>query len=112
MATKDRYLFDYTNTRVHLGPIPSEVSKSKRTFKTIADVRAYAYGSPNRLGISTSSSEGYIYDLKTGKIVGAIRGDVYYYKQNGRIYWRFMNKGGALDSYYGKHLYDGDKIKF
>lgn len=110
MAGKDRYLFDYTYTRLHLGPRPSDVSKGSRTFRTIAEVRAYAYHSPGRLGQVMSDHTGYIYDLKTGEIVGAIDGDRYYFKQNGKVYWRFMNKGGTLDSYYGKHL--SEKIKF
>lgn len=59
-----------------------------------------------------SDYEGYIYDLKDGKIVGAIDGDKYFYKQNGKIYWRFMNKGGVLDSYYGKAEYTGKKWRF
>ena len=106
-----RYVLEYKRTKVHFGPRANDVDVGKRTFSTLKEVRSYAYVSPGRLGFAMSDYEGYIRDLNTGKIVAAIDGDRYVYKQDGKLYCRFMNKGGALDSYYGKMEYHG-KYKF
>lgn len=111
MAKKDRYLFNYTWTMINLGPRPNSEIKGSEKFKTLAEVRDYAYVSPGRFGQVMSRYDGYIYDLKTGKIVGAIDSGRYVYKQDGNLYCRYINKGGVLDSYYGKMKYRGE-LKF
>ena len=106
-----RYVFEYKYTRVHFGPRDNDVSVSKKSFNTLKDVRSYAYVRPGRFGQVMSGYEGYIRDMNTGKIVAAIDDDRYIYKQNGKLYCRFMYGNGTFDSYYGKMEYHG-KYKF
>ena len=105
-----KYIFRYTSYT--LGIMGKDtVWRNEESFRNIAELRAYANDVPRYGNQRMGGYIGYIYDMKTGAIVGAIDRDRYVYKQNGKLYCRFMNKGGALDSYYGKMKYDGD-LKF
>lgn len=78
-------------------------------FKTLTELRKSVIPSKDILGLRLGYPSGYVYEWGTNNIVGAIDMGKYVYKQNGKLYCRFINPNGTLDSRY-KMKYDGKWI--
>ena len=103
-----KYVFEYEEHKVSMGMGERTVYRDYKWFDNLTSLRKWAYGSVSRYEkIRLGHYEGYIRDMKTNQIVGAIDGSKYIYKQNGKLYCRYINNNGTLDSYYGKSRYSG-----
>lgn len=88
-------------------------NKHIRTFNTLNECRDRISGISSRSwGIyHNESRKGFVYNAQTGRMLGIIKGDGWYFYKDGAWWHRFINPKGVLDTYYPATKVDGIKRK-
>ncbi len=75
-------------------------SKVATTYRSLEECRHRVADVGSWSAFHSERQQGFVYDAKTGKLKGMIKGDGWYFFRDGMWYHRFINKGGKLDSRY------------